>query len=138
MKKWLTFASMLALALVIAACGANSDNSKTTTGEVNNASGNESSASGNETSASGNEVVITATNWEFDQKEYRIKAGEPVDLTVKSTKGVHAVRILKTDYNIGNKETVSVQFDAPGTYDMICSVPCGTGHGMMKAKLIVE
>ncbi|RJE91191.1 cytochrome C oxidase subunit II [Paenibacillus sp. 1011MAR3C5] len=131
MKKWLVFASMLALALVIAACGANSDNSKETTGSVSNDSGNEASASDSE-------VVITAKDWEFDQKEYRIKAGETVDLTLKSAGGVHGVSILKTDYNIGNKKTVAVKFDAPGTYDMICNVPCGGGHGQMKAKLIVE
>lgn len=131
MKKWLVFASMLALALVIAACGANSDNSKGTTGAANNGAGNEAQASDSE-------VVITAKNWEFDQKEYRVKAGETVDLTVKSAGGVHGVRILKTDYNIGNNKTVAVNFDKPGTYEMICSVPCGGGHATMKAKLIVE
>ncbi|REK75755.1 cytochrome C oxidase subunit II [Paenibacillus paeoniae] len=131
MKKWLILATVLTLALVVAACGANSDNSKETMGGISNASGNESSTSESE-------VVITAKNWDFDQKEYRIKAGETVDLTVKSAGGVHGVRILKTKYSIGNRETVAVKFDAPGTYDMICSVPCGGGHSLMKAKLIVE
>ncbi|RJX41575.1 cytochrome C oxidase subunit II [Paenibacillus pinisoli] len=131
MKKWLVFASMLALALVIAACGANSNNSKESSGAANNGAGSEASASESE-------VIITAKDWEFDQEEYRIKAGETVDLTLKSAGGIHGVRILKTDYNISNNKTVAVTFDTPGTYDMICSVPCGAGHGKMKAKLIVE
>ncbi|MFD0588462.1 cytochrome C oxidase subunit II [Paenibacillus sp. GCM10027627] len=134
MKKWLTFISVLALTLVIAACGANSEGNKKSEGGSSNA-GSEAVDSGE---AASSELVITAKNWEFDKEEYKIKAGETVDVTVKSAGGVHAVRILKTDYDIANKKTVAVKIDEPGTYDMICSVPCGTGHRTMVAKLIVE
>lgn len=128
MKKWFLFASVFALVLVIAACGANS-------GSNNDGSAN----SGNmEQAAPTSELVITATSWEFDAEEYKIKAGEAVGLTVKSIDGVHGVQIVDTDYEIDNNQTVTVQFDKPGTYNMICSVLCGTGHRTMTAKLIVE
>lgn len=127
MKKWLIFASVFALVMVIAACGAN-------TGSNNETSGNGDA----EQAAPTSELVITATNWEFDQEEYKIEAGEAVGVTLKSIEGVHGIEILKTKIEIDNNKTVTVQFDEPGTYNMICSVPCGTGHRTMTAKLIVE
>ncbi|MBH5317341.1 cupredoxin domain-containing protein [Paenibacillus sp. GSMTC-2017] len=132
MKKWLAFASILGLALVIAACGANGKESNT----AGNGAGNKEAVETGSESTS--EVVITASDWEFDQQEYKIKAGENVDLTLKSVGSIHGVSILKSDYSIKNNKTISVKFDEPGTYDMICSIPCGAGHRLMKAKLIVE
>jgi cytochrome c oxidase subunit 2 len=129
MKKWIVFASILTLALVIAACGANSGGSN---------GGNSGDVVAVEAAVEpASEVVLTASDWKFDQQEYQIKAGEPVALTLKSVGGVHGVQILKTKHTIGNNESVTLQFDKPGTYDIICNVPCGGGHAKMKAKLVV-
>ncbi|MCR2802460.1 cytochrome C oxidase subunit II [Paenibacillus soyae] len=127
MKKWFAFASVLVLTIVIAACGANNGNSVETSG-----------AAAEELGTPTSEIVITAKNYEFDQKEYKIKAGETVGLKLASVDGVHGVSILKTDYDIKKDETVPVKFDKPGTYNIICNVPCGGGHALMKAKLVVE
>jgi cytochrome c oxidase subunit 2 len=35
-------------------------------------------------------------------------------------------------------KSAEVTFDKPGTYDIICTLPCGTGHADMKSKLIVS
>lgn len=136
MKKWVTFVSVFCLAVVIAACGTGT-NVKETSGLADNGAGTEeqSTAAG---ATSTSELVITAKNYEFDKKEYTIKAGETVHMTLNSVDGVHGVSILKSNYTIGNKKTVAVKFDKPGTYNMICSVPCGNGHQLMKAKLVVE
>ncbi|GKU75866.1 cupredoxin domain-containing protein [Paenibacillus sp. L3-i20] len=130
MKKWLAFASVLVLALVVAACGTN--------GKETNKAGSENKEAVETSEKSTSEVVITASDWEFDQQEYKIKAGETVDLTLKSVGSVHGVSIVKSDYSIKNNKSTAVKFDEPGTYDMICNVPCGAGHRIMKAKLIVE
>lgn len=135
MKKWVVFISILSIALVVAACGANSGGNKPASGTAEGGGGEENSAP----ASSGSGLVITASNWEFDKEEYKIKAGEPIDLTFKSIEGVHGMGILKTDYtNIGMDETVSVKIDEPGTYNIICSVSCGVGHAKMRAKLVVE
>ncbi len=128
MKKWFVFASILTLALVAAACGGgNKGGEKTANYELENL--------GDATS----EIVITAKNWEFDQPEYKIKSGETVNLSLKSIEGVHGVKIGDTKYaEIKNNKSVPVKFTAPGTYEIICSVPCGQGHATMKSKLIVE
>ncbi|MHA6485306.1 cupredoxin domain-containing protein [Paenibacillus sp. strain BS8-2] len=125
MKKWMVFGAVLALALVIAACGANSGS--------NNSGAVTVDASVSPTS----EVLIKASNYEFDQQEYQIKAGEPTAIKLTSVGGVHGVQILKSKIKIDNNESITVQFDKPGTYDMICYVPCGNGHGKMRAKIVV-
>ncbi|MEK3881838.1 cytochrome C oxidase subunit II [Paenibacillus sp. PL2-23] len=125
MNKWIAYIAVLALTVMLAAaCGSNSVNTTTTAAE--------------DLGPPTSEVVITAKNWEFDQSEYTIKAGETVGLKLNSVDGVHGVSILKTNYRIGNNETVPVKFDKPGTYNIICSIPCGNGHALMKAKLVVQ
>ncbi|WP_424767249.1 cytochrome C oxidase subunit II [Paenibacillus sp. sgz302251] len=129
MKKWLLFASAMCLVIVLAACGANSNTNKET--------GNtDTTVTDGGTATS--DLVITASNWKFDQEEYKIKAGETVNLKLDSIEGMHGVQIQKTKYLIANNKTVPVNFSEPGTYEMICSVPCGAGHREMKATLVVE
>lgn len=130
MKKWLLFASAMCLVVVLAACGANNstnkdDNTKPATTNVDE---------GTATS----DVVITASNWKFDKDEYKIKAGETVNLKLESVEGMHGITISKTDYKIKTGGSTAVTITEPGTYDMICSVPCGAGHTKMKTTLVVE
>ncbi|MCA0758038.1 cytochrome C oxidase subunit II [Paenibacillus sp. N4] len=128
MKKWLFFASVLCLVIVLAACGANSADS-------GNTGDKEAVQTGG---AAGSELVITASNWKFNQAEYKIKAGETVNVKLDSIDGIHGVQIKNTDYAIANGKTVAVSISKPGEYEMICNVPCGGGHRTMAAKLIVE
>jgi len=120
MKNKLTItAAMLALALAITACG----------------SQQESSAESTETAA--NEIVIQAVNYKFDQEEYRIKAGEPIKVVLKST-GNHGLEIDELGLKLTPQNTSQVITPKAGTYDFECTILCGSGHNDMKAKLIVE
>lgn len=124
MKKWILFAASLCLVAVIAACGSNNAKTENTSSGVS------------EPNTAAPEVVIKAKSWEFYQTEYKIKAGETVNLTLESTDGVHGIEISKTNIKIGNNKTAAVTLDA-GEYEISCNVPCGNGHRTMKAKLIV-
>ncbi|WP_054028482.1 hypothetical protein [Bacillus sp. FJAT-28004] len=128
MKKWLLFASAMCLVVVIAACGTN-------TAKPENKETNTTVA---DSGASSSDLVMTASNWKFDKKEYKIKAGETVNLKLDSVDGIHGVQIKKTDYKLANGDTIAVNISEPGSYEMICSVPCGAGHREMKAVLVVE
>lgn len=128
MKKWLLFASAICLVFVIAACGANG-------GNVKNKEANTTVA---DSGAASSELVITASNWKFDQKEYKIKAGETVNLQLDSIDGMHGLQIQNTNYEVTAGKTVPVSISEPGKYEMICNVPCGQGHRQMKATLVVE
>jgi len=125
-KKIAYFLTLAALAMALAACGGN---------------GNEGGSSGNGAPASeaaaSEEVVIKASNWKFDQAEYALPKDTPVKLTLENVSGAHGIEIVGQDINIrGNKSEV-VTLPA-GTYEIKCSIMCGTGHGDMVAKLVVS
>jgi len=84
-------------------------------------------------------LKIEASNYEFNEKEYHVKAGEPVRILLKNKSGFHGVEIKGMDVNLNQEKTqADVTFDKPGQYELHCSVLCGTGHADMKSVLIVE
>ncbi|MDF2718003.1 MAG: heme/copper-type cytochrome/quinol oxidase, subunit 2 [Paenibacillus sp.] len=85
------------------------------------------------------QLKITASNFKFDQAEYKVKKGETLQVVVKNSEGVHGIDITQLGISLSGKElSKEVTFDKAGTYDILCNVPCGAGHVNMKAKLIVE
>jgi cytochrome c oxidase subunit 2 len=96
------------------------------------------SSSAQQSSSGVAEIKLTATNYEFDQKEIHVKKGDKVKLTLDSKQGMHGIAIA--DFNVDLKQSGSVEFvaDKAGTFEYICSVMCGAGHMEMKGKLIVE
>jgi cytochrome c oxidase subunit 2 len=122
MKKTILYLlALIAVLAVVAACG------KKEEAPVNTASG----------PATG-DLKIVATNWDFDQKEYKVKKGDTLKVTLESKEGAHAIKINGLNIDVGTNKSKDVTFDKAGTYDIICSLPCGSGHSAMKAKLIVE
>jgi cytochrome c oxidase subunit II len=84
-------------------------------------------------------LKITATNFEFDQKEYKVKAGTNYKVSFSNKLGKHGVEFkgLNVTLNEGNP-VQEITFDKPGTYELHCSIMCGPGHPNMKSVLIVE
>lgn len=84
------------------------------------------------------EIIITASNFEFDPKEIRVKKGEKIKLTFENKEGAHGLSI--PDLNIDLKQPGSVEFMAEqtGEFAMKCSVMCGAGHAKMTGTFIVE
>lgn len=90
-------------------------------------------------SADVKELKIQATNWKFDQPEYRLKKGESVKFTLENKQGVHGLEIKGLNVKLeGSKLSQTVKVDKPGTYDIVCTIPCGQDHLNMKSKLVVE
>ena len=88
------------------------------------------------------EVQVMAKKFAFEPSIIRILAGEPVRLVICSGDAVHgvAMRDLNIDVQIPRGgATVIVEFTAPraGRYEVSCSEFCGSGHGQMKAALVV-
>ncbi|MCP1311148.1 cupredoxin domain-containing protein [Paenibacillus tyrfis] len=124
MKKWIVSVAAVGMIFALSACGAK---------ETPKAS---ESANGN---AAAQQVKLVATNFQFDQKEYKVKKGEDVTFSLENKQGMHAVQI--SGVNVGldnNNKTKTVKIDKAGTYDIVCSLPCGQGHATMKSTLIVE
>lgn len=83
-------------------------------------------------------LTITATNFAFDQAEYRVKAGEPIQFAIHNEQGMHAYKIEGLGINISNGQSKQYIIHEPGEYAIVCSIVCGSGHSAMKSTLIVE
>jgi cytochrome c oxidase subunit 2 len=83
-------------------------------------------------------LKITATNFEFDQKEYHVKAGTTYKIKFSNKLGNHGAEIKDLGINMSkDNPSVDFKFDKPGTYELHCSIMCGQGHGNMKSVVIV-
>lgn len=88
---------------------------------------------------SGQQLNITASNWKFDQAEYKVKKGQPVTVTLKNAEGVHGLEIEKVGVKLDNKKTTATFTpDKAGKYTITCTIPCGTDHMKMRSVLVVE
>ncbi|GLI08063.1 MULTISPECIES: cupredoxin domain-containing protein [Paenibacillus] len=124
MKKWIVSMAAVGMIFALSACGA-----KETPKASEQANSNPAAQ----------QVKLVATNFQFDQKEYKVKKGEDVTFSLENKQGMHAVQI--SGVNVGldnNNKTKTVKIDKAGTYDIVCSLPCGQGHATMKSTLIVE
>jgi cytochrome c oxidase subunit II len=89
-------------------------------------------------------VNITVERFSFTPSEFRVKAGVPVEIRLRSDDTDHGFRILGTDVNVTipkrGKGTATVIFQPPsaGRYAFECSKLCGAGHSFMRGTLIAE
>ncbi|MGG1311978.1 cupredoxin domain-containing protein [Cohnella laeviribosi] len=90
--------------------------------------------------AEGQELLkISATNFNFDQAEYHVKAGTTYVLSFSNKLGNHGAEIKELGINLTkDNPRAEVTFDTPGTYELHCSIMCGQGHAGMVSKIIVE
>lgn len=116
--------------LMLTACGGNSGNQAPSSG---------TNAAANSEIVPEDEIVITATNYSFDQKEYHLKKGVPVKIVFENESGNHGILVpeLKLRLDAKTSSQVIVPEEA-GTFEMTCSIMCGSGHSGMSAKVIVE
>jgi cytochrome c oxidase subunit 2 len=121
MKKWMYTLALLLVLSSLSACGA-SEEKKTET-----------------PAPTGNEQIvdITASNFKFNETEYKVEAGKPIKISFQSEQGAHAIAISGTDIELNDDDSEVVTLEA-GEYNIICSIPCGPGHSEMVSKLIVS
>ncbi|MFC4403443.1 cytochrome C oxidase subunit II [Gracilibacillus xinjiangensis] len=127
MKKWLIALTVVSLLVLLAACGG---------GETDSSNEDKESNTSNEASGNGETVEIVASNWEFDQEEYTVPAGE-VTVNLSSEEGYHGIEIENTDMEIDAEGSATATLES-GEYTIRCNIPCGIGHNEMVATLIVQ
>lgn len=137
MKKGLLATILFGLILVLAACGGNDNGDTADTGANDETEQAEDNGSSEEV-ATNNDLDITATNWEFDQAEYTLKAGEEVKIALTSEDGMHGLAIDDLDVNIEGDGEATFTPEEPGEYTIYCSLPCGQGHDDMTSTLVVK
>lgn len=118
----------MVFALVLVACGGGNEKES-----ENNAAYSPAASA----AAASEEVVIKASNWEFEQKEYTITKDTPVKLTLENLAGAHGIEIVGQDVKIRGNNSEVVTLPA-GTYEIKCNIMCGKGHSEMVTKLVVS
>lgn len=137
MKKSLLATIILGLVLVLAACsGSNSDGNSST--EADNSAEQKENTDSTENSTANNDFEIIATNFDFDQDEYVVQAGEEVKITLVNDEGMHGIAIDGLNVKIDGDGEATFIPEKPGEYRIYCSIPCGQGHGDMVATLVVQ
>ena len=127
-KKWVyTGGLILTAAMIATGCG----------GGKSESSPFPSQAAGGDAGAA-TAITVNAKNFEFDQKEIKVKKGETVAITLNNTQGNHAMKIEGYNKEVKNKQTVTFTADQAGEFKFECSIMCGAGHADMVGKLIVE
>lgn len=89
-------------------------------------------------------VNMTAERFSFTPSEVRLKAGEAIEIRLRSEDTDHGFRILGTDLDVRipkrGQGTASVKFrpEREGRYTFECSHVCGAGHGFMRGTIVVS
>ena len=89
-------------------------------------------------------VDIFVERFSFTPSEFRVKAGAPVEIRLRSDDTDHGFRIVGTDINVvipkRGKGVATVTFvpPEPGRYVFECSKLCGAGHSFMRGTIIAE
>ena len=125
----------------LAACGQNDEKEEETAKETTTTPATPAEDTTSEkVEPTGNvvEVTVNATNFEFDKKEIRAKAGDTIKLTVVNKTGAHGLAIDEFKQDVKGGETVEFVADQKGEFEYYCSLMCGTGHDSMVGKLIIE
>lgn len=88
------------------------------------------------------QLKCVAKMWSFDPETVRVPAGSEVDIYLSSADVVHGFWITHKNVNLmavpGAVNKITVKFEKPGSYDIICHEYCGAGHQKMRGQIIVE
>ena len=87
-------------------------------------------------------VYIVARMWTFIPNTVEIPKGARVNFYIASPDVVHGFHIIGTGVQTmvipGYVTVISARFDQSGEFLIICNEYCGSGHHLMKAKLVVR
>lgn len=87
-------------------------------------------------------IEVVAHKYAFDPSRIEVKAGEPVEITFRSTDTKHGfvckeLGLEKVVFTKDKPATVTFTPDKPGTYAFKCARFCGLGHPKMKGEIVV-
>ncbi|GIO65427.1 cupredoxin domain-containing protein [Paenibacillus sp. FSL M7-1455] len=133
MKKWMTLGLTLLLVFALSACGSKTNNNTAGNNNAGTAGGTTGGAAGG-----AQDIKVTATNFQFEPAEIRVKKGDKVKITLVNKEGAHGLEIPDFKVNLQKDGSAEFTADKPGEHEFHCSVMCGAGHDNMVGKIIVE
>lgn len=87
------------------------------------------------------EVAVVAQAWSYSPEEIEVPANSEVTFYVTSRDVTHSFSVVGTNVNTmvipGQVSEMTVQFDEPGEYGILCNEYCGEYHHTMEGLLTV-
>lgn len=88
-------------------------------------------------------VEITAARFRFEPATIEAVEGEPLSLVLHSADGTHGMEIKGYGLKIripkgGARVRLDFVADKAGSFDLVCSEYCGSGHRGMRGRLVVS
>ncbi|MDG5757963.1 cytochrome c oxidase subunit II [Natronococcus sp. A-GB1] len=87
------------------------------------------------------EAYVVAQTFIFQPDPIEVPAGSEVTFYVTSPDVIHSFSIVGTNVNTmvipGEVAAMTVEFDEPGEYGVVCNEYCGSGHHTMEGELHV-
>ncbi|WP_435348734.1 cytochrome c oxidase subunit II [Haloarchaeobius sp. HRN-SO-5] len=90
------------------------------------------------------EVYVVTRQFLFEpgtNQPIRVPSNSEVTFHITSADVIHGFEVAGTNANTmaipGQVATITVEFDEPGTYGLVCNEYCGGGHHVMEGKLVV-
>jgi cytochrome c oxidase subunit II len=94
------------------------------------------------TSSPVKEFNVVARRYSFEPATLTVNKGDHVLINVTTEDTKHGFAIdefrIKQDINPGEKTVIEFTADKSGVFTYYCSIFCGSGHGDMKGRLIVN
>jgi len=88
------------------------------------------------------EIKVEAFKYGYSPDPILVKKGDTVRILATSRDVTHGFYVKEYGINavVKKDEETEIKFvaDKAGTFDILCSIYCGAGHGSMKGKIIVE
>jgi cytochrome c oxidase subunit II len=88
------------------------------------------------------EIKVTAKKYEFSPTVITVRKDEHVKLVITALDRDHGFKLeaFNIDQKLKKDEAIAIEFTAnkAGTFSFQCSSFCGSGHGKMKGRLVVE
>ncbi len=81
-------------------------------------------------------ITISAKNWEFEQKEIRVKKWKKITLKINNTDWLHGIAI--PDMKVVEDNEIILDTSKTWEFEFVCANYCGDGHRSMKWKIIIE
>jgi len=90
------------------------------------------------------EAYVVAQQFFFNpgsSEPIRVPAGSTVTFYVTSADVIHGFQIVDTNVNVmvipGQVSKITVRFEEPGEYGILCNEYCGAGHHTMEGQIVV-
>jgi cytochrome c oxidase subunit 2 len=86
-------------------------------------------------------AYVVAQQFIFRPNPIRVPADSSVTFYITSPDVIHGFEVVGTNVNTmvipGQVATITVEFDEPAEYGLLCNEYCGSGHHDMAGKLVV-